>query len=372
MEVTTADIRRLVNRDGSGLPFTSVYLNTDGAQLPRAEDYEIRLDGLLREVRGAADGLKGRAADAARADADAIKRFVRREFDRRDTRGLGLFANGGELVETVQTALPLRNVARVGSTPYVVPLEALLGRSHHIALAIVSRDRARLFRYRLGRLDEYERVESDVHRQHDQGGWSQARYQRNIEHDVLHHMKDVAELLRRVYEDEPIDALAFAGPTEDVAQFERTLHPYLREARHRTNPTLSLHSGPDDIKSALGEIEQELVSTRRRELLDRLAAAQGQAERAARGIRHVVEAVNAKRVDTLFVVEGAGEPGYKSATGALAMHQEEAAAYGEPVEPVPDLVDEIIEEAVRSGAQIELFRDGTRLDGESVAALLRF
>lgn len=372
MEVTTADIRSLVSRDGSGLPFTSVYLNTDGARFTRAEDYEIRLDGLLREVRGAADGLESKVAAAVRADADTIHRYVRRSFDRGDTRGLALFANGGELVESVETALPLRNVARVGSRPYVVPLEALVGRSHHIALAVVSRDRARVFRYRLGRLDEYEQVESDVHRQHDQGGWSQARYQRNIEHDVLHHMKDVANLLRRLHEDEPIDALVLAGPTEDVAQFERTLHPYLKDAPHHKNASLSLQSGPDDIRAALGEIEQELVSSRRRGLLDRLGAAQGQAERAARGIRHVVEAVNAKRIETLFVVEGAGEPGYKSATGALALHEQEAAAYGEPTETVPDLVDEIIEEAVRSGAHIELFRDGTRLDGESVAALLRF
>jgi peptide chain release factor subunit 1 len=74
----------------------------------------------------------------------------------------------------------------------------------------------------------------------------------------------------------------------------------------------------------------------------------------------------------LFVVEGAGQPGYRSSQGMLALHESEAAAYGEPVEVVDDLVDEVIEEAVRSGAHIELFRDEVRLDGQPVAALLRF
>ena len=41
-------------------------------------------------------------------------------------------------------------------------------------------------------------------------------------------------------------------------------------------------------------------------------------------------------------------------------------------EVVDDLIDESIEQAVLSGADIELFRDGSRLDGHRVAALLRF
>jgi peptide subunit release factor 1 (eRF1) len=85
-----------------------------------------------------------------------------------------------------------------------------------------------------------------------------------------------------------------------------------------------------------------------------------------------VEAINRKRVEVLFVVEGAGQPGFRAATGALALQKDEARAYGEPIEPVEDIIDEIIEEAVRGGSQIELFRDGARLDGHPVAALLRF
>ena len=77
-------------------------------------------------------------------------------------------------------------------------------------------------------------------------------------------------------------------------------------------------------------------------------------------------------MEVLFVVEGAGQPGYRSSSGALALHDEEAAAYGEPVEVVDDLIDEVIEEAVRANAHIELFRDPVRLDGHPVAALLRF
>ena len=372
MEVTTKDIRGLMDRPSGDVPVTSVYLNTDGARYPRAADYEARLEGLLREVQHAADVLDAASRDAVLADAETIHRWVREEFDRADTRGLGVFATGGELLDHVQVALPVRNVARVGSRPYVVPLEALLGRHHHIALALVGRDRARVFRYRLGRLEEHEAIRSEVHGQHEQGGWAQARFQRNIEHDVLHHYKDVADVLLELHEDEPIDALVLAGADSEVKEFERSLHPYVRDVRRPSPRGLPLHANPDEIRGVLAEVEQDLVSSRRRTLLERLAAGTGQAGATARGIRHVIEAVNAKRIDTLFVVEGAGEPGYRSASGALALRRDEAASYGEPVEAVPDLVDEVIEEAVRSGAHVELFRDDSRLDGHPVAALLRF
>jgi peptide chain release factor subunit 1 len=373
VDVTAADIRALIDRPETGSPVTSVYLNTDGARYPRPADYEARLDGLLRQVRQAADARDDEAAAAVRADADAIDDWVRNGFDRADTKGLVLFASGGEVFESLQAAIGVRNIARVDDRPYVVPLEAMLGRSHHLAVAIIERDKARIFRYQLGRVWEYQGLAADVHRQHRQGGWSARRFQANIDHQVLHHMKEAAEVLRKLHEEDSLDALVLAGPHAEAVELQRTLHPYLREILHGDPISLPLNVSADDLMDRFVAVEQELVSARRAKLLERLAAAQGQAEKAARGVRHVLEAVNGKRVETLFVVEGAGYPGYRSAaTGALALHEDEASAYGTPVEPVDDVIDEVIDEAVRSGAQIELFRDEVRLDGDPVAALLRF
>jgi peptide chain release factor subunit 1 len=372
VDVTAAEIRKLVDRPVGPAPVTSVYLNTDGARFPRAADYEARLDGLLRDARKAAERQGADVAKSVEADAKAISRWVRREFDRADVRGLGIFASGGEVFETVEVAIGVRNIARVDERPYVVPLEVLLGRQHRIGLVRIERDKARIFRYQLGRIEESLAIASDVHGQHQKGGWSQLRYANTIEQELLHHMKDVGEILRKLHDDEPFDCLVVAGPHTEAVEFIKRLHPYLAERLHGDPISMPNDLTVEDLKSAFAEVEQQLVSGRRSELLERLAAAQGVAEKAARGIRHVVEAINLKKVETLFVVEGEGTPGYRSATGALALHEEEAEAYGGPVEPVDDLIDECIEEALRAGATIEFFRDAVRLDGSSAAALLRF
>jgi peptide chain release factor subunit 1 len=371
VDVKASEIRALVERGLPG-PVTSVFLNTDGARYPKATDYEARLGALLRDARALAERLGRDAVRPVERDVEEINRWVRQDFERGGVRGLGVFSCQGEIVESVQVAVPFRNLVRVGDGAYVVPLQALLGRSHLIGLVIIERDRARLFRYRMGSSEEYLDVASDVHGQHGQGGWSQARFSRNIEHDRLHHMKDTAEALRKTHEEEPFDALVLAGPHEEAVDFGKMLHPYLQKVLRSELLSLPVEIGADALREEFGHVEQELVSGRRRELLARLEAAHGQAEKAARGIRHVLEAVNGKRVETLFVVEGAGSPGYRSSSGALALHESEAAAYGEPVEAVDDLVDECIEECVRTGAHLEFFRDASRLGGHPVVALLRF
>lgn len=373
MELTAAAIRSLVARQADGVPVTSVYLNTDGAQQPRAADYEARLDGLLREVRRSAERHPGAARTAVLQDADAIRSWVRDEFTRGDVKGLGVIASGGEVRETVQVALPVRNTARVADTPYVVPLQVLLGRHHHVGLVVIERDKARILRYRMGRIDEHTGMTSDVHRQHEQGGFSQARYQRTIHNEVLHHMKEAGEVLRKAHEEDPFDAVVVAGPHVEAVDFCKTLHPYLKERLYGDPLSIPLSASPDELRERLAAVEQQLVSGRRSQLLQRLmTAGQGGGGQAAFGIRHVLDAVNRKAADVLFVVEGAGEPGYRSSTGALALHESDAAAFGGTVEEVPDVIDEIIEEAVLGGAHIEMFRDEVRLDGHPVAALLRF
>jgi peptide chain release factor subunit 1 len=368
MELTASGIKALVSRPPTDAPVTSVFLNTDGARFPRAADYEARLEALLRT---AVDGA-GDRADHVEADAKAIRRWVSNEFDRDGVKGLGVFASGGEVVDRIVTAEPFRNVARVADTPYVVPLQAMLGRHMHIGLALIERDSARLFRYRLGRIVELHEIDGDVPGQHDRGGWSQARFARSIDNAVLHHFKDAAEAFRQVHADDPFDALVLAGPTAEVELFRTTLHPYLEAVLWGDAVALPSVPSKDEVLGVLADVEQARVSARRQELLDRLAAGSGQGERVAVGVRHVLEACNERRIETLFVVEGAGQPGYRSATGMLTLHQADAEAFGGPVDPVDDLVDEVIEQCVLARAHIELFRDGSRLDGHPVAALLRF
>ena len=69
----------------------------------------------------------------------------------------------------------------------------------------------------------------DVHRRHEQGGWSQARYQRGIEKEVLDHLSRAAGAVYQEFEERPFDHLIVGCSDELWPETRDALHPYLRE-----------------------------------------------------------------------------------------------------------------------------------------------
>jgi peptide subunit release factor 1 (eRF1) len=67
------------------------------------------------------------------------------------------------------------------------------------------------------------------------------------------------------------------------------------------------------------------------------------------------------------------QPGFRCTTsGRLSVTAEACGAEGE-VEPVPDLIDDAMEEALRQHAQVDVVEDrAARAKVDGVAALLRF
>ena len=95
---------------------------------------------------------------------------------------------------------------------------------------LANRRNARFFIGDGGGLEETDRVEDDVHSQHDQGGWSQARYQRGVEKEKDDHLVHVAEVAFDAYKRRVASTGCWSAlPTSSCNELEHKLHPYLRE-----------------------------------------------------------------------------------------------------------------------------------------------
>src|SRR5262245_4345073 len=180
----------------------SFYLDLDPATAPTAGEAATRVNSLLLEgERHAEANSRGLTHDqrvALKHDFARIRDFFANEFERNGARGVAVFSAGMDNVWRPQPlieAVPDR--VRVGREFHLAPLVPLVGRGEGAIVASVGRERGELFRLRAGRLDEIVERTDDVPGRHDQGGWSQARYQRHIEKLVGEHLKDVAEELDR-------------------------------------------------------------------------------------------------------------------------------------------------------------------------------
>lgn len=379
MSMTNVDhsvVRKLARWDPNGIPITSVYLTVDGRRYPRKSEYEVRLDELLRRARAQAEaeGLSKEALRSVHGDLESMSSFVRDEFGRGDTRGLALFsAKAAGLWEEVRLPRPVRDRATVASAADVLPLEQVLETYRPMCMALVDYEKARVFLSELGRVEEVTDLFDDVPGRHDQGGWSQMRMQRHVDDHRLRHLKRVAEALFQLLKTRPFDSLVLAGPAEARLDLEHTLHPYLKE-RVRAGLTLAMTATLDEVAARCLEVEEDLERRNEAAKVEALKAAAESGGKAVTGLPGTLAALAEGRAGEIMVSPDLSAPGFSCPScGRLTDRGTKCPACGSKMEPVPDVVEEAVAQALRQGCRVEtvLHPDGLAQYG-GIGALLRF
>src|SRR5438046_1829617 len=121
------------------------------------------------------------------------------------------------------------DAVHVGGTLLVTPIAAQLGDDGSL-VAFVSRERGTVYRLEGATLVEVLDDSEEQPGRHDQGGWSQARYQRHIEKLVQEHLKDVAEVLDRSRRRLHVPKIVIVGSEETRSEFMDELSVEAREA----------------------------------------------------------------------------------------------------------------------------------------------
>jgi peptide chain release factor subunit 1 len=364
-------LRRLAAWGSDRPPVSSFYLNVDGRRFPRKQDYEVRAEELCHRLRQDAARLPRDHRRSVEADGDRFLAFVR-DLERGQTRAVALFsATAGGLWEEVLVPRPLPDRVTVAPQPYLLPLEALLETYESFCTVLVDREKARVFYAALGRIEEETDVFDEVPGWHDQGGWSQARFQRHIEAHVQDHLRRVADLLLAYSRRRPFDHLILAGPEELLPQFERELHDYLRR-RVAARTTLPMGATPAEVLERSLRVEEEVEARREREAVEEVLAQAAAGQNAVLGFQAVLEALNEGRVRTLVVPFDLAREGVRCfGCGWLDLQGETCPACGGALEAVPDLVDAAVAAALRRGARVQTLsvaETGCR----EPAAVLRF
>lgn len=334
----------------------SVFLNLDPAEFATPPARATAIGSVLNEAAQRIERCEGLDHDEhewLRADLERVReRLADSTLASNGTRAVAVYACAPEeLLEVVTLRRAVASRVVIERAPAVEPLVAEADGERWV-VALVNRRRARIFRGAAGEVDETDRIEDAVFSQHDQGGWSQSRYQRGIEKEKDDHLIHVADLLFTIYKEEGFDRLLVGAPDELVGEVEDRLHPYLRE---RCVGRLHLdieNSGIDDVRGAVAEALDAYEARQEREALDRLAEGVGRSTRGAGGLSSVLAALNEARVDTLLVGEGFTAPGVRdTATGLLYASKDEAPGGGK-LEPVDDIVESAVEKAIEQSSRV--------------------
>ena len=375
--LTRTDLRTLAQLRPTRGRVLSVFLDLDPTEFASAPARSTAINSVLNEAEKEIehrDDLEHDELVALREDLDRVRaELARDDLAVNGTRGVAIFACAPENVfSTLSVPESIRTHAVVDRTACIEPLVGP-GHQQRWGVLLANRRMARLFQGTGLTLTETDRIEDDVHRQHHQGGWSQARYQRGVEKEVEDHLKHVAEVVFDVHKQHGFDALLVGAPEEMVPDLKGALHPYLRE---RICGHLQIdveHTLADEVKRVAGEAIVAHQRKREQELLDRLAERLGRNSRAASGLTDVLDALNEGRVEILLVRENLHEPGSMDPKTGMLGRENAPTADGSPGEPVADVAEEAMQKAIEQNAEIVVLRDPEGLvEHGGVAALLRF
>jgi peptide chain release factor subunit 1 len=351
----------------------SLYLDLDPSVTPTAGDLATRLSSLLSKAARMLDsGLSHDGRKGLQRDLDHVSSYVATDFDRDGAHGFALFAS--ELDGLWRPLLLTESVpdsVRVDVELLLAPLVPLVGRGEGALVAVVGRERGELFRLRGGRLREIVDHTEEQPGRHDQGGWSQARYQRHIEHLVHEHLQRVAAELERPAR-RSADPIVVVTTEETGAAFRDLLSADVLASIVGWTAA-EAHAGPPELLAVATPILDGWRAAEDARALERWREEAGRNGRAAAGWDRTLEAASEGRVSVLLYREGVDHAAWRCPhCGQTSATEGACPLDGTSMEPA-DGLEAVLHQTLSSGGAVRALTDRHDLDPvEGIGALLRY
>jgi peptide subunit release factor 1 (eRF1) len=380
--LTRETLSHLAALRGEGHVVLSVYLDLDPARFTHLRDRCTELDSLLDEAehRALENGELAHADQKAlRSDVERVRALLanKEELAPPSTRGLAVFWSGpAGIFELVRLPRAVEPMAVVAPAPLIEPLAEIAAPERWCVL-LISRRSARIFSGTREKLAEVDELLDDVHRQHAQGGWSQARYQRGIEREADDHIRATGERLFGRFKQRPFDRLLVAGPSELHGRVEGALHTDLRKRLAGMFEIDVERASADEVHRRALPLIEAAEREREQRALAQLREGIAPGGHATTGGGEVLEALSERRVQTLLVAEGFSAAGVACPRcGWLGSESEngKCPADGAELERDEDVIERAIAAAIAQDADVLVVhheREELVAQG-SLAALLRY
>lgn len=388
------DLRALAEISSHERAFLSVYL----ARPSSAADLEKRFRRVRRVLSGKGEdspssGAEGQAPSAVRPALKGVAAKDEREhFDENcalvtkylkrnpfESGSLAIFSCWAlDYLLAVPLAAPVADLVQVDSSPFVRPLAELRDEYENVAVVVADNARARIFLVSSAVAGDEDVIKGNVKNHVKKGGWSQQRYERRRDKQLMLYAREVVTALEDLRREEDFRRILLVGGKEALRAIRENLPAPLEKIA--ADRALDLRRGEGAVNEDIWELFRTEERESERDLWERIRAEYMRGGLGAAGPDEVLAAAREGRVDRMIV-----ERAFK-AQGRRCRECERLEA-GALVEGAPvkcgscgseslfevDLVNEIVEMLEQSGASVD-FADPipTLTEAGGIAALLRY
>ena len=368
------DLAKLETPENSAVTF---YFQPQTPQNKSHREEQIQVKDLVRDALRRAE--KNGNNPSVRADLRRIQDLAE-QLHGNHARGKAVFACSGKNIWR-EFDLPKRlkrTQLYVAHRFHLRPLAAVAASAPRCCVALIDRERARLFELWMDEIREQNEILNPlprVGRTDGFAGYDAGHNERHFENQAMKHFKNVSQRLQELHNARGCDSF-IVGCRDDVwPQLEPHLHTYVRQkmlGRFSIDPAVAT---ADQVREQAQRILEERNASERQALIREVMGSAQRNGRGKVGLRGVLEALERGEVQTLLFGEAFYAPGAEcSNCGHLDSNPVDTCpACGQRTRELEDVTDAILRRAL--DANMEVVYIGPDPEFEKVGkigALLRF
>ncbi len=376
--ITREDIRELAEFKGSGSDCAiSFYFQPARPSNKSHREQAILAKDLVRQALREAE--KNGRNGCARADLQRVLDLTA-DWQGNHVRGKAVFACGGRNIWREFDLPPqlAKTQLFVNRRFHLNELALVLGRQPRLRVALVDRHRARFFDLHLDEVKEHEALFHTLSRRgRGDGflGYDAGHAERSVNDEVLHHFKNVAEMLKQGLEKGAFDQVVVGCPDIHWHDFEAQLHPYLRQ-RLLGRFTADVGTVTEEQVREQGErLLKESLTQHRQELVREVLGQSRSNGRGVTGLRRVLRSLEMGEVQTLLMAENYSAHAVECPScGHLDAHMVRyCPVCGRGTQKLEDVCEALVPAAIRRDVELVYVKGEPEFDHVGgIAALLRF
>ncbi len=261
----------------------------------------------------------------------------------------------------------------IDSSPYVRPLAQLQEEYENVAVVVADNKKARIFCISAAVAGDEKVVTGNIKNHVRKGGWSQQRYERRRDKQLLHYAREIVEALAELDKEENFRRIILVGGKEALQAVYEDLPVALQTKV--AQKAIDLHKPKDEINEEIQALFTEQERQSERELWDKIRSEHLRGGLGVAGLTDVLAAAELGRIDTMIVNRTFHPEGRRcrDCENLDATVVETCSACGSSSVYEVDVVNEIVERLKQTGAETD-FADpiDTLTAAGEIAALLRY
>lgn len=374
--ITREELRQLAQLEAAENSAVTFYFQPQTPQNKSHREEQIQVKDLVRDALHGAEGNGNNAG--VRADLKRIQELAEK-LHGNHARGKAVFACSAK---GIWREFDLPKVLRktqlyVANRFHLRPLAAVAASAPRCCVAIVDRERARLFDLWMDEVREQAEIVDPLPRtgrSSGPGGYDAGHVERHVENHAMRHFKNVAQRMLEL-QNAGCDSFVVGCREEVWPQLESQLHTYVRQkllGRFTVDPP---SVSAEQVREQAQRLLEERSAAERQALIREVLGSAQRNGRGKVGLRGVLEALEQGEVQTLLFGEAFYAPGSQCTNcGHLDSNLVDTCpACGHKMRELEDVTDAILRRALDGNIQVVYVGADPQFEkAGKIGALLRF